>query len=395
MFTVVMLPVFLGLLALSVDLARQEVARSQLRSAGNAAAHGAMVAWRNSRSSSLGDVDSMARTLVDANLVDNTTATFDGLTLGNWDFESQQFTAGAAFYNAFRLEISRAEDNPVPMFFGQAVGINSPPMYEKAIVARQDREFMIAQDISGSFVEEMDGARFGLLNFASVMMESPSLNDKLGVSTFVGDAGETAWQSLSFVADAEEEILDQWYTIDTCNCNDEYLSESECEMAMVELASAGYGSSGSYEAGSCVETLCEEFYGGYDDQPWMPNCLESGSQSAPGTAIAQAVDELVNKGNPRSYQSVVLLTDGLACCGGETTERYAEAVAAADYAAANGIHVWTIGYNTEGDSASEDALLQLDVLTRGQGSSFVVDDSGELATALMMIADSVPLVVVQ
>jgi hypothetical protein len=197
------------------------------------------------------------------------------------------------------------------------------------------------------------------------------------------------------VADAEEEILDQWYTIDTCNCNEEYLSESECEMAMVELASAGYGSSGSYESGSCVETLCEEFYGGYDDQPWMPNCLEAGSQSAPGTAMAQAVDELVNKGNPRSYQSVVLLTDGLACCGGETTERYAEAVAAADYAAANGIHVWTIGYNTEGDSASEDALLQLDVLTRGQGSSFVVDDSGELATALMMIADSVPLVVVQ
>ena len=310
LFTVVMLPVFLGVVALSIDLARQEIARSQLRSAGNMAAHGAMVAWRNSRSTfGSSTKEDMARALVNVNLVDNSTATFDGLTLGNWDFETQRFTPGADFYNAFRLEISRAEDNPVPMFFGEAIGLSSQPLYEKAIVARQDREFMIAQDISGSFVEEMDDARFGLLNFASVMMES-SLNDKLGISTFVGDAGDAAWQPL-FVADTEAAIMDQWYTLDTCNCNDEYLSEAECEVAMVELMAAGHSSGGGYASGGgCVETICEEFYGGYDEQPWMPNCLASSSQTAPGTAIAQAVDELITKGNPaRTKASSFLPTE--------------------------------------------------------------------------------------
>jgi hypothetical protein len=286
MFTIVMLPVIMGIVALSVDLARQEIARTQLRSAGNVAAHGAMVAWRNSRSTSLINAEDMARALVRVNLVDNTTATFDGLTLGNWDFESRSFTPGLGFYNAFRLEVSRAEDNPVPMFFGQAVGVEGQPLYEKAIVARQDREFMIAQDISGSFVEEMDDARFGLLNFAAVMMESPSLNDKLGISAFVGDAGESTWQSLSDVADTEEAIMEQWYTLDTCNCNEEHLSESECELAMVDLVSAGHSFGAADGSGSsCIETICEEFYGGYDEQPWMPNCLASSSQSAPGTAI--------------------------------------------------------------------------------------------------------------
>ena len=111
--------------------------------------------------------------------------------------------------------------------------------------------------------------------------------------------------------------------------------------------------------------------------------------------MAQAVDELLINGEPRSYQSIVLVTDGLPCCGTETTERYAEAVAAADYAEANGVHVWTVGYNLEGDVAAEEALYQLDVLKRGQGSSFIVSNPDELAMAMTMIADSVPLMVVQ
>jgi hypothetical protein len=380
---VVCLPVILGFMALAIDLSYQQIASNQAQQVADTTAHSAYIMFRNSRATDSAAAESAASDMVALHKVGDGPATLDTVEIGSWDFDENTFSASEGWNNAVKVELSRAGDNPLNLFIAPVVGIESPNIYQEAVVARQNREWMVVQDITGSFSDDIDAARDASLNLLAVMLESKTPSDKVGMSVFTGGVDPVPWSPLVPVLGNEVDLLSQWASLDSCNCTDSAFEEADC-------AETFDGESEGYEEGECAEWFCEEYYGGYDTQPWMPDCFELGTQSAPGAAILQATEELIVRGDPRSYRGILVVTDGLPCCGLETIERAAEAYASVDYAAANGLHVWTAAYSEAGEG---DPVL-LGELVRGKGSSFVATDGLALAEAMVHIVDSVPVMVV-
>lgn len=380
---VVCMPVILGFLALAIDLSYQQASANQAQQVADTTAHAAYIAFRNAHASDSGDAESAAAEMNEKHKVGDGPATLDSVQVGSWDISEGTFSTSAGWNNAVKVELSRAGDNPLNLFIAPAVGIESPNIYKEAVVARQDREWVVVQDITGSFVDDIDAARDASLNLLATMLESRTPYDKAGMSVFTGGVEPLPWSPLVPVLGNEGALADLWGSLDTCNCSDSAIEESEC-------ADTFDGSVEGFDAGECAQWFCEEYYGGYDTQPWMPDCFESGTQSSPGPAMFQAVEQLLMSTNPRAYRGMVIVSDGLPCCGPETLERAAEAYAAADLAEANGLHIWTIAYSESGEGDPE----LLGGLARGRGSSFIATDGLTLAQTMVHISDSVPVMLV-
>ena len=132
---------------------------------------------------------------------------------------------------------------------------------------------------------------------------------------------------------------------------------------------------------------CNDWFNGVNASPQMPDCYDFGTNTAPGPGIEQAVDALVTGGSATAFEAILLISDGLPCCGGEVAERAAAGVAAADLAWDSSIHVWSVTYENGGGDFSYNASL-----VRGMGKAYATPTPEELPAILEEIAKSIPVV---
>jgi hypothetical protein len=372
-----MVPALLAAGALGVDITHYQLAQLQTQYAADAAAHAAFVRYR-----STGDLQegiSAAEHVLAHNLVAGAPAQADEIDFGSW--VDDVFNPNSSRINAVYISVSRRDGNAVPTLFAGFLGVPTLDTSATSTTAGRNRQIMIVQDITGSFRDDIANARAANLAFLDYMAAHPYPQDMVGMTTFVGGVEATPWSPLEDIEYANQ-IRTRWETLDWCNCLEGPLQ-------------AINGDSTDY----CVEPLCpipswpeycETFFGGHDTRPTMVDCWSVGKNTAPGPGIVQAADELLTHGNDRSFRAMILISDGLPCCGEDTEPRKQAAVDAADYAWANGIHVWSVVYNQGGGDFS---FLQS--LTRGAGTAYETPDSEQLEAILLDIASSIPVVTVQ
>jgi len=366
---VLLVPVTMGFCALSVDLSYMQFTKMQLQHVADAASHAALVRYRQTNRT--WKANRAARDIVNANFVGTGHARLDRVEYGR--FENGRFTRDRRVINSARAFVSRKKRNSIKLFFAPFLNlftdrhVKAFEVFEpsaNAITSGHTREICIAQDITGSFRDDIGYARQADLAFVDFMRKQPFPGDKIAMSTFVGGVEPKIWTPLTDVKRRYRKVTRQWSKLDSCNC---------------ALWHWWYG-----------PNWCIYYYGNYNGQPWMQDCFQYGSQTAQGPGIDQCVRELRNRGNPTAFQAVIVVSDGLPCCGWVTWSRRQHAVRAADNAWRHGIHVWSVAYMNGGGD-----FRFLQSLVRGYGKAFETPDPAELDEIMIEIAQSIPIVLVE
>ena len=107
---------------------------------------------------------------------------------GRWDEGTGTFYPGATPYNALGLTMRRAEqnDNPVETVFARVLGFDSVNVGATAIAARGviEADVVILQDVTVSFLEEMDEAKAADRALVNTFAGSHPENVRMGVISF-------------------------------------------------------------------------------------------------------------------------------------------------------------------------------------------------------------------
>jgi len=377
---VLLLPVTFGFCALSVDLSYMQFTNMQLQHVADAASHAALIRYRQTQD--MGDGDDAAEQMVQANWVGNGHATLEDVDYGT--FLNGNFTQSNTVINAAQATVSRTGDNAIDLFFAPLLPVINVAMggnpadsdsqffhtFEPttvSITSSRTREICIAQDITGSFVDDIGFARQADLAFLDFFNDQPYPGDKIAMSTFVGGVEPNIWTPLTSIEDNYGAINAQWSILDSCNCN--------------------------YWHWYYGPNWCIYYYGNYNGQPWMQSCFDWGQQTAQGPGIEQCVDEFLANGNPTAFQGIIVVSDGLpygTVAPDYTAIRKAAAVDASDYAWDNGVHVWSVAYMNGGGD-----FTFLQSLVRGYGVAFETPDPSELEDIMIEIAQSIPIVLVE
>jgi len=362
-----LIPITFGFCALSVDLSYMQFTKLQIQHVADAASHAALIRYRQTSSKS--KARRAARDIVAVNFVGQGHATLDRVQFGR--FDNGVFTRGTIDVNATRAFVSREGDNGIPLFFAPLLGVldgqTGMQQFEpsaSAMTAGRVREICIAQDITGSFQDDIGYARQAVLAFLDYFQAQPYPGDKLAMSTFVGGVAPTIWTSLTDVDTGYSAIDSQWSTLDSCNCTIWHWYHGP--------------------------NWCAYYYGSYNGQPWMQDCHDYGGQTSQGPGVTQCAQELLDRGVPTAFKAIILISDGLPCCNSDTAPRAQAAIDAVDYAWDNDIHVWSVAYMNGGGDFS---FLQS--LVRGYGVAFETPDPAELEDIMIEIANSIPIVLVE
>ena len=365
---VLLVPITMGFCALSVDLSYMQFTKMQLQHVADAASHAALVRYRQTNRQ--WTAKRAARDIVAANLVGSGHARLDKVEFGR--FENGRFRRDNRTINSARAWVSRKKRNSVKLFFAPFLNVFSNgrvkafEIFEpstNAITTGHTREICIAQDITGSFRDDIGFARQADLAFLDFLKKQPFPGDKIAMSTFVGGVAPRIWTPLTDIKRQYREVSRQWTKLDSCNCN---------------VWHWWYG-----------PNWCKFYYGNYNEQPWMQDCFQYGSQTAQGPGINQCMNELNRRGNPTAFQAIIVISDGLPCCDHLTWSRRRDALRAADQAWRHGIHVWSVAYMNGGGD-----FRFLQDLVRGYGVAFETPDPSELEGIMVEIAQSIPIVLV-
>jgi len=373
-----LMPVVLGFAALGVDVTFMQLTKLQAQYAADSAAHAAFVRYRATGDQAQGVA--AAEYMLSQNLVAGAPADLKYVHYGKW--YGGLFVDDQIEINAAKVRVQRVNEDAVPLFFAGFLGYPTISVETASVTAGRPRQIMLVQDITGSFRDDIDNARVADLALLDYLLSYPYPEDMIGMTTFVGGVEATAWSPLQYTADLGESIYTHWQELDWCNCHEDALQ-------------AYYGGPGGWCTGSLCPVpswyeYCLVYGAGHNQRPGVVDCWSVGINTAPGPGIDQAVDELVAAGDDRAFQAIILVSDGLPCCGADTGPREAAAVAAADRAWANGIHVWSVAFNGGG---GDFAFLQS--LTRGMGRAYETPNSEELQAIMLEIAASIPVLTVQ
>jgi putative Tad-like protein involved in Flp pilus assembly/von Willebrand factor type A domain-containing protein len=375
--------VFFGFAALGLDLACARYARLQLENATDAAAHAALVRLR--ATGSLAEATNMAISVAAANKVwgKSLTVRSSDITFGGWDFNYQTFTPGVSPPNAVAVNGLRSAtagaDGAINLMFARVLGYTSVNLAEQGIAAFRIRSVVVAEDITGSFWDNIDDARNADVTLLDQMHGFNIPADRIGMQVFTGASSQ--WTALTDISSAYATVRAQWLgdglpTIDP----DKTSGITVCNKLDLDPASPP-----PY------------------DHAWVPACSSGGNGTDLGAAIKAATDELLAQAQPYETRVIVLVTDGQPeCCtnsGGvvscSTTDACASARAQygldmADAAAAAGISIYTVSFGADSNQAAYDASLP-----RGIGTGYNTPDSTQLASILTEIAGNIPIALVR
>lgn len=343
---IVLITVLIGFAALTIDVGYLYNVRGQLQNAVDSAA----LAGASALPGPAGEVIARARASAHNNRADrNPVDLLDGdIEIGHWDAVAAEFTSsgGSTPPNACRVtaHLTNARKKPVGLFFAPIFGRLTADVSAHATASfgtAQRWKVAIVQDVTGSFVDEIDEARIadqGLLD--CIRAHAPETEVGLVVFTGYGKL----WAPLQHVEDAYDIIFAAIGNIRSC------------------------GQSG------------------------MPKC--SGTNI--GAGIDAAITLLTDATSERPPM-MIIVSDGMpnsSLPGYSNADLATWAINSADKAAAQGIAVFTLFYSgNDGTAGAADFLASL---VRGKGTAHHTPKPSEMATELQeMCLEGLPLVLVQ
>jgi hypothetical protein len=368
--------------AVAVDTAYVHLVEAQAQAISDAAAHAALVTLRLT-----GDTEAARATawqFVNAHQLVGKTADVDpdeDIVFGGWDFSLQEFDADASYVNSVQVTVKKTDESVNGSFSTLMMGMfgtshRNAQAQSPAVGAMRFREIVIVQDITASFADEIDDARDADLSFLDSIYAADFPGDRIGMVTFVGAAAELT--SLDYVSDNYSAIYSDWSALDWCDRS--------------YYPWAYYGPPYYHYAPDMQR--CN------DGTSYYLSYFDAGTSQAAG--IDAGVDMLLSSGDDYSTKVILLVSDGKPECvygpaddAAEaicTSDREEDAYDAADWAEENGITIFSVSFNDNGD-ATQSAVME--ALVRGKGEFYETPDSSELSEILEEIASQIPIALVQ
>jgi hypothetical protein len=345
-FSGIVVLVLVGMIGLGVDMSYVVLTRGELQDASDAAALAAMQSLRRGQTQAQARqaaVDVAAANSAGGN--DVRLASND-VIFGNYDFDRRRFLPGRNFDNpaAVRVLARRTEGSPggpVPTIFASVLGIDQANVAADAIAAIGKRELVIVQDITFSFLEEIDDATDADATLVAAMVRQNLGGERVGVVTFNEAASRRL--GLTEVHANENVIIDELQSIQAC-----------------------------------------------------PN---SSTRNCGGTHIATGFDEATSlfqdEGESNAQRVIVLVSDGMPY----PSNRRGPAIDAANAAAREGINIFTVTLTQESSGGSygsggADAEFNRG-LVRGFGRAYHTPNSEDLDDLLLQVLREIPVSLVQ
>ncbi len=324
----VMLIVIVGFAALTIDVGYMYNVRADLQHTADSAALSAVQLLPDEIKARLA-----ARDMAEMNL--NGVVIDRDVVLGNWDWTTSVFTPNGIPVNAVHVysQRSKTNGNPVGLFFAPILGVHQTDVSASATAAlgRVKRwDVVIVQDVTGSFVDEIDEAREadqGLLD--CIREHAPETH--VGLVTFTGYGQVVA--PLKSVTDQYSSLSAAISTINNCG------------------------------------------------KPGMPPCS--------GTNIGVGIDkamELLGGSTTQRPKAIILVSDGMPNAGipGYTNQGLANwAVDSANFAGDSEVSIFTLFYSgNDGTPGADDFLAGL---VRKDGKAHQTPDPDSISTELQDI----------
>lgn len=365
--------------ALAIDVSYLRTTEFELQNAADAAAHAALVDMRLGFSEA--DATTRALTIGGMNTAAGSAVTIDpnDVVFGQWDFATSAFVAGASPSNAVSVTARRTEgslDGPINLLIGPYVGEPTGQAVADATGAYRSRDIVIVQDITGSFVEEINDARDADVAFIDYMHEHAIPNDQIGMVVFTG--GSRNFTALQDSYSNYASVRTQWY---------------------------GDGKLNTDTTKTSGITNCYQTYpsGALRPAPWNGlwmglSCAAGGGGTSQGAGIQAGLNMLAATTRPDNLPVLVLVSDGKPQCSYSSAAcdatRAAYGTTMADLAGTRNVNIYTVSFNQDND-ATQRAYLRS--LSRGYGVGHEKDtpDSSQLQELLRDIASSIPLALVQ
>jgi hypothetical protein len=347
---------FIGFLGIAVDGLWVQMARTQAQFAADAGAHGALVALRTGANEA--EARQAARIVMQENAVANSqvrVTPLEDIVFGQWDYKFKSFDSASPDYlNAVVAQVRRTPDSPggpIPLFIGPIFGNQSANVssVSQSTAAMRTRNIVIAQDITGSFRDEMQDARGADTTLLGQIHEAGFPGDKVGLALFTG--GSRLYTRLDRVdAPAAYAVTRQkWMTFPHC-----------------------------------------------DSMEGDPD-LDCSGWTNPAAGLEVAIDELELHGNREAVKVIVLVTDGApesATSQGWDAARAADAERMADEADAVNISIFVVSLNSDGVINPRQTQFCQSMI-RGFGVFYETPDSDELRGILKQIAHTIPIALVR
>ncbi len=342
-FTMVMLVVLLGFAALTVDVGLMYNTRNDLQTTADAAALAG--------AQSLPDIGAARYEAIKCARRNNHSASdvveSAGITFGRWDAERGTFTPNDTPINAINVVAQRSTrtGNALELVFSQVFGRRTTNVSASATAARTRMkrwDVVLAQDVTGSFVDEIDEART-----------------------------------------ADQNLLD---------CIRDHAPDTL--FGLVTFTGYGQTSSGLQSVETSYNSLSSSISG-------IRNCGQSGMPPCSGTNIGAGLDQAITVLQASTSRdlpkAIILVSDGMpnsSLRGYTNHDLELWAIASADRADALGISIFTLFYS--GNDGSAGASEFLEGLVRGEGTAHETPNPNDIDTELQDIClEGMTLMLVQ
>ena len=372
----IMLPIFIGFTALSVDTSWQRISQSQAQDVADAAAYAALVQLRQTGDANL--AEEAAKTVVGRNRVGALPGELGDIEFGSWE-RGDVFKPTGQRPNAVRTTAGRYSDGGVKLQFAKIWGKDSVQVEGSAVAASRSLHVVLIMDITGSFASEIHNARDAALTFLDVLEDLHGKYDMIGMAVFTYRFSNewTPMFSLSDTVDRKAARL-QWETLNVASKT----TTGDCKIR----------GDGKY--------------------PQMPReyCDEPGTDHHVGIIMARQM--LLEQSDPFAYRATILLTDGqpngLKSSSqrndvGYVEERWREYAGPTPHSSDaikkttvdeaviswedHRIHQWTVTFR------DQNAFLKL--AAQGDGKYFYTTNASDLVPIFEEIAESLPLLIVE
>jgi Flp pilus assembly protein TadG len=191
----------MGFAAIGFDLSYVRLARLEMKSATDAAAHAAVLMLRQTTGNQQA-AQKAAESVAAANTVLGKPMHLQDsdIVFGSWSTTTQTFTLGdpvtAVKIKAVR-ESSSTDDGYVQLTFGKALGYTESSVTQDTIGSFVDRNFMVEFDITPSYICNIDNAVKAVLNMLSDLHDRNIGGDQISLDVFTGKAVEfTPFQNI-------------------------------------------------------------------------------------------------------------------------------------------------------------------------------------------------------
>jgi Flp pilus assembly protein TadG len=399
-----LLPISIGLAALSVDTSWMRLSESQAQDVADAAAHAALIELR--RTGSTSSARSAAEKVIAQNYVGEANGDLGDIEFGQWDRDSGGFDTSVSRPNAVRVGVGRYEDNPLNLHFATIWGKNSVEVGGRSTAATRSLNVVLVMDVTGSFSAEIGQARAAARAFLDILEDTHGKYDTIGMSIYSRNFGYE-WTP-PFELDDPAKLAaakTQWGTLNVAS-----------------KTTGGCPSSSAVSSNPWV--LVEPRYVNFSTGGQFPSmmreyCDEPGTDHHVGMVMGRRM--LVEQADPLAYRAMIILTDGdpnalgaspLARVNsgkdarahmGYNETRWREykgpvphsrdAIIAATRTQATDAwededtHVWMVSFRATHSYLPE--------IPKGDGKYYFTTNSSELTPIFEEIANSLPLLIVQ